>query len=162
MAEPIPEKEIEGAYELPEGWVWVDIGSFALFVGSGITPRGGKSNYLENGIPFLRSQNVYPDGLHLDYVVYISEDLHNQMSRTHVEDFDVLLNITGASIGRSTFVPPSFGRGNVNQHVCIIRFKDYVDSAYISSFLNSPFGQDQIFATQVGVTTIPSPPCSLV
>jgi type I restriction enzyme, S subunit len=43
------------------------------------------------------------------------------MQRTHVKGGDVLLNITGASIGRTTFIPNDFGPANVNQHVCIIR-----------------------------------------
>jgi type I restriction enzyme S subunit len=78
--------------------------------------------------------------------------MHAEMKRTHVWRRDVLLNITGASIGRSTFVPEDFGEGNVNQHVCIIRTGWWLDPFYLSSFLNSPLGQDQIFSTESGVT----------
>lgn len=147
--EPI---DISDLPELPEGWLWTRIRDVNIFIGSGITPLGGKSNYPLTGIPFIRSQNVWPDGLKLDDIAYISEEQHETMSRTKVHPHDVLLNITGASIGRSTFVPEDFFEANVNQHVCIIRTSRNVDYRLISYFLNSPFGQDQIFTTQGGVT----------
>ena len=57
---------------------------------------------------FLRSQNVYNDGLKLENVALIPQEVHEKMSGTHLETGDVLLNITGASIGRSAVVPESF------------------------------------------------------
>jgi type I restriction enzyme S subunit len=141
----------EGPYALPANWAWSTIGELASFIGSGITPFGGRNVYVSKGVPFIRSQNVYSDGLHLDDVVFVTARMHAEMKRTHVKADDVLLNITGASIGRSTYVPTDFGEANVNQHVCIIR-ADGCIPGYLSRFLNSPPGQEQIFATQTGVT----------
>jgi len=42
------------------------------------------------GIPFIRSQNVWPDGLKLDDIAYISEEQHEKMSPYKVHPFDVL------------------------------------------------------------------------
>lgn len=138
--------------KLPKTWKIVTIGDLSTFIGSGITPSGGSANYKSNGIPFIRSQNVYPNELRLEDVAYISEDMHFQMKRTHLKPKDVLLNITGASIGRSTFIPDNFGEGNVNQHVCIIRTTSDILPEYLSLFLNSPIGQDNINSLQTGVT----------
>jgi type I restriction enzyme S subunit len=138
--------------DLPAGWVWTTVGELATFIGSGITPLGGQNVYGRAGVPFIRSQNVYSDGLHLSDVVYVSPKMHAEMKRTHVKPDDVLLNITGASIGRSTYVPHDLGEANVNQHVCIIRTGPWIVPAYLSWFLNSPLGQQQIFATESGVT----------
>jgi len=137
---------------LPYTWAWTTIGAIASFIGSGITPLGGQNVYVSKGIPFIRSQNVYPSGIHLEDIVYITPEMHAEMKRTHVRPDDVLLNITGASIGRSTYVPPCFGEANVNQHVCILRTGWWMIPSYLSNFLNSPLGQDQIFATESGVT----------
>ncbi|KDE54501.1 hypothetical protein EI28_00580, partial [Methanoculleus sp. MH98A] len=104
---------------VPVEWEISSIGQVATFVGSGITPSGGSRVYKANGIPFLRSQNIHVGGLRLDNVACIDEKIHNSMQRTKLQPYDVLLNITGASIGRCTFVPQDFGEGNVNQHVCI-------------------------------------------
>jgi len=138
--------------KLPETWIWTTIGELETFIGSGITPRGGKKVYRNEGIPFIRSQNVHPDGLHLENVAYITPEMHAEMKRTQVRPNDVLLNITGASIGRSTYLPEGFCEANVNQHVCIIRTGWWIVPAYLSYFLNSTYGQDQIFATESGVT----------
>jgi type I restriction enzyme S subunit len=145
-------RDSERPHLLPTGWAWTTIGAIATFIGSGITPLGGQKVYLSEGIPFIRSQNVYPDGLHLEEIAYISSEMQGQMKRSQVSPGDVLLNITGASIGRSTWVPNDFGQANVNQHVCIIRVAPPFVPAYLSTFLNSPLGQDQIFATESGVT----------
>ncbi len=41
-----------------------------------------------------------------------------------VKPNDLLLNITGGSIGRCALIPNDFITGNVNQHVLIIRLID--------------------------------------
>lgn len=104
---------------MPEGWVWTTINDICSKIGSGSTPRG--SNYAEKGIPFFRSQNVYNDGLVYDDIKYITEDVHKMMIGTEVRANDLLLNITGGSLGRCAIVPNEFCKGNVSQHVCILR-----------------------------------------
>ena len=119
---------------------------------SGVTPDGGASGYLDSGIPLLRSQNVHFDGLRLDDVALISAETHANMRGSQLKHGDVLLNITGASIGRCTFVPAGFGEGNVNQHVCIIRPGPRIDHRYLATFLSSPMGQGQVFSTYTGAS----------
>lgn len=107
--------------------------------GSGVTPRGGATNYVEAGVPFLRSQNVHFGELRLNDVAYIPIPTHESMSGTHVRSGDVLLNITGASIGRVCAVPPDLGEANVNQHVCIIRpIVNSLDARYLAVCLSLP------------------------
>lgn len=136
---------------IPEDWKLVTIGDFAIKVGSGITPRGGNSNYKEYGRPFVRSQNVGWGTLLLNDLVYIDDDTHKSFSSTELQQGDVLLNITGASIGRSAIAEAHLAGGNVNQHVCIIRTNT---SKVVSRFLNyiilSSQGQRQIDSFQAG------------
>jgi type I restriction enzyme, S subunit len=103
-----PVSEEEKPYELPKGWEWVRLGDITSKIGSGSTPRGGKSVYQTQGIKFIRSQNVWDNGLWLDDIVCISDSTHERMSNTAVLPNDLLLNITGASIGRSCIVPKDF------------------------------------------------------
>lgn len=137
---------------VPVEWEVLNIGDISSFVGSGITPRGGRNNYKKYGIPFLRSQNIHFDGLRLKDVAFIDEITHKSMKRTQIQDLDILLNITGASIGRCTVVPIGFGEGNVNQHVCIIRTLKNTDSKFIALVLSSHLGQSQIGLLQVGLS----------
>lgn len=106
---------------VPDHWQETKIGRVCSKVGSGKTPRGGAEIYTEEGILFIRSQNVHNDGLHLDDVAWIPEEIDDNMVETRVFSHDVLLNITGASLGRSSLVVDEIGPANVNQHVCIIR-----------------------------------------
>ncbi len=120
-------------------------------IGSGKTPLGGASTYVSTGVLFLRSQNVHFDGLHLDDVVYIDEKTDEEMATTRVREGDVLLNITGASIGRCTYVPPGTPPCNVSQHVCIIRSNPRrVLYRYLNAVLQSPLVQNQIFSAENG------------
>jgi len=147
-----PISEEEKPYELPKGWEWVRLSDISLKIGSGSTPRGGKEVYLDSGIPFLRSQNVWDDGLKLENVVYITEEINNKMANTTVIQNDILLNITGASIGRSCVIPINFSIGNVSQHVCIIRLVNTDMVKFVHNFILSPLNQEKIMEVQVGVS----------
>ena len=135
---------------IPKEWEVKRLGELCTKIGSGVTPRGGQNVYLSQGRPFLRSQNVANGYLLLDDVVFIDEITHQKQKSTEIELDDVLLNITGASIGRSAVATSEIVGGNVNQHVCIIRLKDKTLSYYICAFLLSYIGQKQIDSYQAG------------
>lgn len=135
--------------EFDGDWSNKKIGNIASKVGSGSTPRGGAEAYTDHGIIFIRSQNVNNDQLLLDDVAYIPEETHVKMSGSKVIANDILLNITGASIGRSCVVPHDFTEANVNQHVCIIRTPND-DPIFVQSFLSSENGQNAIQSKQAG------------
>ncbi len=131
-------------------WKKCTIGELAIKVGSGVTPRGGESVYKTDGHPFVRSQNVGLGHLILDDIAFIDEETHLHQKSTELKLEDVLLNITGASIGRSALVNEQVVGGNVNQHVCIIRTKENLISSFLCNFLLSNYGQRQIDSFQAG------------
>ncbi len=131
-----PHYENEAPFDVPQGWEWTTINDICSKIGSGSTPRG--SNYAENGIPFFRSQNIYNDGLVYDDIKFISEEVHKSMLGTEVQADDLLLNITGGSLGRCAIVPSNFRKGNVSQHVCILR-TIVVLPAYLHLFIISDY-----------------------
>jgi type I restriction enzyme S subunit len=141
---------IEWLGEIPEHWEVKKIKHVVSKVGSGITPSGGANVYQLNGIRLLRSQNVHFDGLHLNDVAYITWEVHESMKNSKVDEGDVLLNITGASIGRVSFVEELLGEANVNQHVCILRPKIEIGSIFLYYVLRSSVGREQIRREQTG------------
>ena len=60
------------------------------------------------------------------------------MIGTEVRAKDLLLNITGGSLGRCAIVPDEFQKGNVSQHVCILR-TIIVLPAYLHLFIISDY-----------------------
>jgi len=135
---------------VPEHWQVKQLKYLASHIGSGKTPSGGAEVYQDAGVLFLRSQNVYEGGLRLDDAAFISDEVDEEMKGSRVKPGDVLLNITGASIGRSCLVPVAFERANVNQHVCIIRGEPPLASKWISLCLPSKAVQAQIDFSQNG------------
>ena len=136
--------------EFIEEWKRCIIGELTTKVGSGVTPRGGKAVYKSEGHPFVRSQNVGLGHLILDDITYIDEYTHQRQKSTELQLDDVLLNITGASIGRSALVNQQIVGGNVNQHVCIIRANKKLIPSFLCYFLLSQYGQKQIESFQAG------------
>lgn len=135
---------------LPNGWKKIKLGEICNKIGSGSTPKGGRDVYLNAGIPIIRSQNVLNGFLDLNDVAYISDEQHGKMKGTWVHPNDILLNITGASIGRSCVVPATVKTANVNQHVCIIRLNECADACYVCNLILSKDVQKQIELLSVG------------
>jgi type I restriction enzyme, S subunit len=131
-------------------WEKKKLGEVAEKINSGKTPLGGESVYSDKGILFIRSQNVNDDKLSLENSTYISEKINDTMKNSVVLANDILLNITGASLGRSCVVPNDFAIGNVNQHVCIIRIDKKNNPNFIQPILSSEKGQNIFTSLQTG------------
>lgn len=126
------------------------LGALADFA-NGATPRG--ANYLAEGIPFLRIQNVGKNRLELDDVVYIDEETHNDLlRRSHLQPGDALITITGR-IGTSAVVPEDMPIGNINQHIVRLRPRSkQTNPYYLAAFLNSRAGRLQTEREAYGTT----------
>ena len=130
----------------------VRLGDHVLKIGSGQTPSGGHASYLQTGVPLIRSQNVLMGCFSSQGLAYISEEQDMAMSGSRVFPGDVLLNITGASVGRVCVAPAAHLPANVNQHVCIIRCKDTLRPEYLAYVLASARLQNFIWDSQAGAT----------
>jgi len=137
-------------FDEPSGWIWCRLGEVCEKTGSGSTPRGGKDVYKNSGVPFLRSQNIYDDGLRLEDVAFIDDLTHERMAGTRVLPCDLLLNITGGSIGRCAKVPLDLGVANISQHVAIIRLAAQGMEHFFHSLILSPYFQGFVDKSQTG------------
>lgn len=142
-------RELLRAYFVTDNWksqgTWskCKLGACCSKIGSGKTPKGGSSVYANQGIMFLRSQNVLWGTLDISEVSFIDEATNSTMQSSEVRFGDVLLNITGASIGRSC-IYTSNDRANVNQHVCIIRLSQESKERLLPEFLLQQILSDRI------------------
>ena len=134
------------------GWQHRKLKTLTTKIGSGATPSGGKNNYKDSGVPLIRSMNVHFRGFVSKGLAYIDDEQASKLENVVVQESDVLLNITGASIGRVTTAPPKMEGARVNQHVAIIRTTNEIDSQFLSKYLASPRVQLFIDEIQVGAT----------
>ena len=131
-------------------WEKCKLGELAVKVGSGSTPKGGNAVYTTSGHCFVRSQNVGMGHLILNDIAYIDELTHQKQKSTELRTNDVLLNITGASIGRTALATEEINGGNVNQHVCIIRTNGNFEPSFICDYIQTSKIQKYIQSLQTG------------
>ena len=123
-------------------------------IGSGSTPRGGKKNYKEKGISLIRSLNVYDFEFKTKNLAFIDEIQAKKLSNVEVLENDILINITGASVGRCCFVIKDMLPARVNQHVSIIRIdRNKAIPEYVFYLINTPKYKKKIISLSQGGST---------
>ena len=153
----IEQKEIEAPYNLPEGWKWVRLGDCAKTISKGTTPEGGKDAYVENGINYLRIENLMDNGsIDLSNIAHITKEQHEGfLKRSILEAGDLLISIAG-TLGRVGFVKESDLPMNTNQAIAFVRLhKDLFDNMYLKYAIESPFVNNELIA-KTKVTSIPN------
>jgi type I restriction enzyme S subunit len=146
------ESGVEWLREVPEDWSFVRIKNVISKITSGVTPRGGAESYVDVGIPFLRSQNVHNEGLHIDDVSFISVNTHQEMMNSQVRPGDIVFNITGASIARTCIIPTTLKIANISQHIALLRLRNANEPKFIWYYLQSQFVKDYVYLTQSGAS----------
>ncbi|WP_392530566.1 restriction endonuclease subunit S [Nostoc sp. C117] len=131
--------------EFPD-WEEMTLGEITKKIGSGATPRGGEDNYQESGISLFRSMNIYDNRFQEENLAFIDENQARELNNVTVENDDILLNITGASIARCCIAPVKYLPARVNQHVMIIRPKNNkLNSVFLSNLLVFEDYKNQLF-----------------
>jgi type I restriction enzyme S subunit len=128
------------------------IGEVAEIVTKGSSPNWQGFDYSENGIVFVRSQNVGWGDLDLSDVAHLPAEFNKKERKSVLKAGDVLLNIVGASIGRAAVATVEIEGGNVNQAVAVIRLNPkYMLPMFLVLHLLSPTAQAAIYAEKVDV-----------
>lgn len=147
----------EQPYEVPENWVWVRLGAFAETISKGTTPKGGSAAYVDEGVNFLRVENLTSDGyISHSKITHITEEMHeNYLKRSILKANDLLISIAG-SLGKSAIVRECDLPINTNQAIAFVRlFADKIDVNYIRNAIESPL-INSVLTKQTKVTSIPN------
>ena len=137
-------------------WPVKQLKDLSVQINSGNTPKGGSENYVEEGITFFRSQNVWKDRLEMDDIAYIDAETHASMKRSSLKHGDILMTKTGrintenSSLGRAALYDGEDDMANVNGHVYFIRLKEGVNNKFVLRILVSPEYRDLIRNVCVG------------
>ena len=140
----------------PKGWPVKKLKELSIQINSGNTPKGGSENYVDEGITFFRSQNVWKDRLEMDDIAYIDAETHASMKRSSLKHGDILMTKTGrintenSSLGRAALYTGEDDMANVNGHVYFIRLKQGVNNKFVLRILVSPEYRDLIRSVCVG------------
>lgn len=121
---------VEWIGEIPSSWQLRKLKTFTVMISKGTTPKD-MSNVKTTlyCVRYLKSENIKNN--HLDIVpeFYITEETHNELSRSKLNGNDILFVIAGASIGKVAIMDENLLPGNTNQANAFIRIKDeFMDS----------------------------------
>lgn len=130
---------------------YVKLADVCSKIGSGSTPKGGASVYIDEGVSLIRSQNVYNLNFSYKGLAHITKEAAYKLRGVTIEKNDILINITGDSVARTCVVPDDVIPARVNQHVSIIRpNKNILNPFFLNYFLASPFMQATMLNYAVG------------
>lgn len=134
---------------IPEDWAVALLGHLSDFITSG--SRGWASYYSHCGSLFVRSQNVRGGRLDLSDCQFVNPPQGAEGNRTRLSLNDLLITITGNSVGNVALVKQDLGDAYISQHVGLVRLSEPSGGRYICRFLSpcSP-GNKQIIASQSG------------
>ena len=125
----------------PLGWPVKRLSEISALITNGNTPQGGSTNYVESGILFLRSQNVWRNRIELDDVAYIDEATHESMRKSSLRNRDILITKTGrintenSSLGRSALFIGEDDSANINGHVYLVRIQNSASPEFVVQIL---------------------------
>lgn len=142
-------KEIDAAFDIPQEWKGVTLGSISERVSVGHV--GKTTEYYTDetkGVPFFRSQNVRPGSISLEGLAYITEDFHNSLKKSQLKPGDLLVVRVGANRGDACVLPDIFERLNC-ANIVFARPKNGL-SAYLNIYFQSPIARDLLIVETVG------------
>lgn len=137
---------------LPHEWTALPLAEVTTKIGSGATPRGGKAVYIDEGVAFIRSQNVTDHEFSPEGLAHIDADAALALKGVTVEKGDVLLNITGESMLRCCVVSDAHLPARVSQHVAIIRPSDVIRPVVLQKILTLPAMKQYMASHSSGAT----------
>ena len=104
--------------------------------------------YRDEGIPFLRSQNIRPFQISLDNVVYIDTAFHGKLAKSELHPGDLAIIRTGFP-GTTAVIPETIPVANCSDLV-IARTGAAVSPHYVALFLNSAYGKRLVTGNLTG------------
>lgn len=140
-------------FALPNGWEWVCLDTLVEVITKGSSPKWQGVNYVDSGsgILFITSENVRNFVLDVSEPKYVEAKFNEIEPRSILQKKDLLMNIVGASIGR-TAIYELDEVANINQAVCLIRLINslpLLNHSYLLLFFNSQICINFMFDKQV-------------
>ena len=122
------------------------LGSIAV-IKSGTTPTDRDEN-LDNGVILLKTANIQDGYIDDNSFSYISDEIDERMRKTSLKDYDIMVNIVGATldvISRTAPIPPNFPPTNITQAMALVRItsQEFLPY-YVSMFLLTKYGKKQL------------------
>lgn len=151
VEEKVTEQNIKGIGNIPSDWDVKQLNEIAEFITKGATPTTYGFKWVNEGIPFFKSDCIKNGQFVYGNYQYISEEAHESLKRSKVKSGDILISITG-DVGKVAVIPDSIKEANINQHVAKITINNNkANSIYIYHWLNQKKIRDYYNVIKTGL-----------
>jgi type I restriction enzyme S subunit len=132
------------------GWPIRPMAVVAERITKGESPKWQGFEYQPDGALFVTSENVRLGEIDLSEPKFVPLEFTAKLRRSELRQGDLLINLVGASIGRSCVFPGYDRPANVNQAVGVVTLNSsHVESAYVAALLISTQGQRLLLGNRV-------------
>lgn len=104
--------------------------------------------YVDDGVPFLRSQNIKPFRISTEGMLHIDESFHAKLSKSELREGDVVIVRTGYP-GTAAVIPPELDGSNCADLVIVTASAD-LNPHVLAGLLNSAWGRSTVSGHLVG------------
>ena len=133
---------------VPNGWNQLKGKEITSKITKGSSPKWQGFDYQKEGTLFVTSENVRDGFLDISSPKYLPLEFNQKLKNSQLEKGDILINIVGASIGRSCQFDIENQSANINQAVCLFRTNELVKSEFIYQFLQHSTTVNKLLGTQ--------------
>lgn len=107
------------------------------------------NDYVDDGVPYLRTQNVRVNHIDLSGLIYVTENFHQRNEKSIIHPGDVVISRVGVNRGMAAVIPDSLEEANIAN--CLIVGKTTnVNPFYLAFYMNMSFGKRPQFGASVG------------
>lgn len=132
---------------IPEDWHHTSLKELCVVITKGTTPTTYGNSYTKTGINFIKVESISRDGvLNSSKFSFINEKTHLKLSRSILDEGDILITIAGATVGKLAIVRREHLPANTNQALAVVRIDEskvlrnfvyyWLQSAFIKSSIN--------------------------
>ena len=137
----------------PMGWETVTIENAPLHIGDGnySSKYPKASDFLSQGVPFIRANNISNNTVNANNMRFISEEQHAELKKGHLVTGDVLITTRG-DVGQVAIVPSEFDDANINAQLVLLRpTNSSLSSHYLCHLLGASAMRQKIKSLETGV-----------
>ncbi|MBU1626623.1 restriction endonuclease subunit S [bacterium] len=135
---------------IPTGWKKVKFEDISVLVTKGSSPKWQGFEYQNEGMFFVTSENVRCGYLNSAKPKFLPLEFHKKLKKSQLRDKDILINIVGASIGRSCIYRMEYEYANINQAVCLVRLKNDILHYFVLQYLQNPKTIERLLDSRAG------------
>lgn len=130
--------------ENEKGWEVKKLGEMCTCITKGTTPTTLGFSFTDTGVNFVKVESFIDGQINNAKLAHITNECNMALSRSQLQNKDLLICIAGATIGKMAVVDSSILPANTNQACAIVRLRNKNHLRFIRTFIAIKLKEDII------------------